>query len=548
MDNAYAFNELIALATEASQAGDWEGTLEFLQRANEIQPEQGELLSAIGGTLIQLGRYEEALAYYQQVVTLQPQNAQGYLNLGNVYLLLEQYQDAEQVFRKGLEYDEDQRQIWMGLARACLNQGKAQEGVEILAALVTSDSHDVDALALLAECYEEAGEITSADFLYRKILEQEPQNDRAQSGINRLKEKEKVAVNENIQRLAQKLRQLKTKINEAESNKTIPTISPPKINSHPRFLFCGPAQTSVEVRFTPLIQRLFDNGNKVKITTKLNSAELEDMDIAVFSKPHISEEFTRGVEILAGKGVKVVVDLDEDFAQIPPQYYGYEEVGAGNRDALNRLDRVLKAASIVTVPNNPLAEIYRQRTAQIRVLPYAWDETNPQWTKLPAKKTALQLGIISNHTQAMDIAGIDAIMGKVVTDNPSLLVGIVGNLKAYEALTQVSDERKYFIPPGKLEDYPYLLAEFDVLLFPLADIPYNQSRPDLALMEAGARSVAWVATPIPSYVEWGEGGLFAKDEKEWESALELLLHSEITRQKVRESGWEKAQERRSKSV
>ncbi|MGB9640375.1 MAG: tetratricopeptide repeat protein, partial [Anaerolineales bacterium] len=355
MSNTLSFDELIAQASQAARNGDWDSTLAFLLEANKSLPEQVELMSAIGGTLIQLGRVEEALVYYQKVLSLQPRDAQGFLNLGNVYLLLEKWQEAEQVFRKGLEYDEEQRQIWIGLARACLNQGKAQEGVEILAALVASDSHDIDALALLAECYEDAGEITSANFLYHKILELEPENESAQAGINRLKEKEKGVVNESIQHLAQKLRRLKTKINEAELSKESLSKSPSKSNSKPHFLFCGPAQTSVEVRFTPLIQKLLDHGNKVKITTKLNKEEMDDIDIAIFSKPHISEEFTRGVEILAGKDVKVVVDLDEDFAQIPAQYYGYEEVGVGNAEALKRLDRVLKAASIVTVPNNSLA-------------------------------------------------------------------------------------------------------------------------------------------------------------------------------------------------
>jgi tetratricopeptide (TPR) repeat protein len=148
MSNALSFDELIARASQAANNGDWNGTLAYLLEANKSLPGQVELISAIGGTLIQLGRVEEALPYYQQALMIDKKNPSAYLNLANTLSLLKQWEAAEQTYRKGIELDDENRFLWKGLARVCLNQGKNKEGVEILAALVTSDETDTEALLL----------------------------------------------------------------------------------------------------------------------------------------------------------------------------------------------------------------------------------------------------------------------------------------------------------------------------------------------------------------------------------------------------------------
>ncbi len=57
-----------------------------------------------------------------------------------------------------------------------------------------------------------------------------------------------------------------------------------------------------------------------------------------------------------------------------------------------------------------------------------------------------------------------------------------------------------------------------------------------------------MATPIPSYLEWREGGIFAAQASEWEEALELLLQSEITRQNLAKLGEQKAANRSAKEI
>ena len=548
MADSFYFDELISQANQTAREGDWNGTLQFLLKADELLHDQVEILSAIGGTLVQLNRVEDALPYYQRVQFLSPESPQGILNLANALSLLERWAEAEQLYRDGIKFAEEDHQLWIGLARACLNQDKVQEGVEILAAMVASGENDIEAILMLAECYEEGSQFESANFLFQKVLKLDPKNELAQQGLKRVEEKRKNNQTQKLQDLAQKLKALKDKTAALEQFEPKKSSTEKRSFPEKRITFYGPAQTSVEVRFGPVIQRLIQKGIPVQVATHIEPNLPLQPQVAFFSKPHISEEFTQAVERFAQNGVKVVVDLEEDFRHIPEQYYGYQEVGAGNPAALQRLERVLQAANIVTVPSKQLAEVYQPDHAGVVVIPYAWDENNSMWTKSNNKRSNPQIGILANHTQAADIEQINLVLGKVLEEFPSVLVGIVGNLKVYEALFRVSDERKYFIPPTKIEDYPFLLADFDVLLFPLAGFSYNQTRPDLALLEAGARGVAWLAAPIPSYLEWGEGGVFANSTAEWEAGLNLLLKSAITNAKLGEAGRQKAQSRRSKEL
>ena len=48
-------------------------------------------------------------------------------------------------------------------------------------------------------------------------------------------------------------------------------------------------------------------------------------------------------------------------------------------------------------------------------------------------------------------------------------------------------------------------------------------------MEAGVRSIPWVASPTPAYTAWKEGGIIANTLDEWHSGLrQLMLDTALT--------------------
>jgi tetratricopeptide (TPR) repeat protein len=203
---------LLLKANQAVTEGNWSEALDSLLQARELQPYNADLLTAIGGVHIQMGKFNDSLQYYQEALRLQPYSAQAHQNLANAYAIMGQYSEAETSYRRALELDEDDRFSWLGLARVCIVQGKYQEGVEILAALVKSDPQDPQAITLLAECYEQAGDQASARWMYQQALNLDEEYESARQGLERLRSQEVSLGEVDKQVLAQKLAALKSKL------------------------------------------------------------------------------------------------------------------------------------------------------------------------------------------------------------------------------------------------------------------------------------------------------------------------------------------------
>ncbi|GAB4477403.1 MAG: hypothetical protein Kow0088_16260 [Anaerolineales bacterium] len=529
---------LLMNANRAVGEGNWAEALHYLEQAHDLQPYNADLFTAIAGVHVQMGKAEEALPHYQEALRLQPYSAQAHQNLANAYTILGRYAEAEESYRRALELDEDNRFSWMGLARVCIVQGKYQEGVEILAALVQSDPQDPQAITLLAECYEQAGDTDSAKWMYQQALIIDEEYELASQGLERVKRQQVSASELDKQALAQKLAALKSKLQAQQARQ-----KPSQSVGTPRLLFCGPAMTSSELRFGALAQELSRRGYTVQVTTHPQDFAREEYSVALFSRPHFSDELTQAVLRSRDSNAKVIVDLDEDFFHLPAGYYDYAKLSAAEGMIASRLNQVLEAADVVTVPSEALLEIYRGKARRVVHIPFAWDESNPLWTKAARHGETVKIGILANHTQPPDLSVMGDSLQRICAENEEVLLGVVAGIEVYEQLSSISDERKFFVPPGKIEDYPYLLADFDLLLFPLANNPYNQAKSDLALLECGARKVCWVASPIPAYRTWEKGGLFATNVEEWTTAMASLLGSPYRRQQLAEEGHQKALQR-----
>lgn len=537
LDNS-SLETLLLNANQAVTEGNWSEALDFLLQAQDLQPYNADLLTAIGGVYIQMGKYDDSLQYYQEALRLQPYSAQAHQNLANAYAIMGQYSEAETSYRRALELDEDDRFSWLGLARVCIVQGKYQEGVEILAALVKSDPQDPQAITLLAECYEEAGDQVSARWMYEQALNLDEEYESARQGLERLRSQEVPLVEMDKQALVQKLAALKSKLQAQKSS-----VTPSQSVTKARILFCAPTMPSSELRFGSLVQELHRRGYQVAITTRAEDLTQESHQYAIFSRPHFSEELTQAVLQSKVKGAKIIIDLDENFFTLPPEVDNYSSLSAENPSVATRLNAVLEKADLVTVPDEALVEVYNSKTRRVEQIPFGWDDTNPMWHKAIPPRTAPKIGLLANHTQPSDLSALGDSLQQICKTNPELLIGIVAGLAVYEKLAGIDEARKFFIPPGNLADYPFLLADFDLLLFPLADIPYNRSKSDLALLECGARKVCWVASPVPAYRAWEKGGLFAASPTEWREAIETLLHSPSQREQLAKEGHRKALER-----
>jgi protein O-GlcNAc transferase len=81
------------------------GVEEAFREAAALDPENDEVISALGTVLQQASRPTEAVAVLQRAIALDPRNPRGYNNLGNAYFMLQRWTEMEEAFRTALAID-----------------------------------------------------------------------------------------------------------------------------------------------------------------------------------------------------------------------------------------------------------------------------------------------------------------------------------------------------------------------------------------------------------------------------------------------------------
>jgi glycosyltransferase involved in cell wall biosynthesis len=230
---------------------------------------------------------------------------------------------------------------------------------------------------------------------------------------------------------------------------------------------------------------------------------------------------------------------------MPTIHPGYSKVGPGNPEGIKALEDVLHQADMLFVSSAALGESYKGFCPKITVLAPRWDQSNPLWNKEAPRRETINLGLIGHHLLAKDASLLSTSLKRLVRENPKTLVTLGGDTALYAALSDLPVDKTLFLPLPSVGDYPYLLSEVDILLLPHKNSPYNQNLSDLPVLEAGIRRIPWVATPIPSYQSWREGGVFVEKPEDWYPALKKLIENTNLRNELGTAGRKIAEQRQA---
>lgn len=261
------------------------------------------------------------------------------------------------------------------------------------------------------------------------------------------------------------------------------------------------------------------------------------------------------VKALKAKGVKIVVDMDDDMVLGPdhPLYTMYKEHGL-----TERIQQCVELADLVTVTNTHLADALKDHATRIEILPNALPFDQSIFTKSPDTESGTpfvycggathrpDLALIkaaTNHGQDVTIAGYDPenaewakIKAQFYRANYENVVGLLdfrnfmapGDDWSIMGLTFHTDAlRSKFINAAPHPDYVGLLDGHRCALAPLVDNPFNRSKSNLKVLEAGAKGIPIITSKVHPYLNDVDKDvvLYAADSLEWRKHMRRIKES-----------------------
>ncbi len=216
-------------------------------------------------------------------------------------------------------------------------------------------------------------------------------------------------------------------------------------------------------------------------------------------------------------GIKVVIDLDDDYFNYNPYYpIDYSD---------GRMDNLIKSismADLVTVTTDSLAETYGKYNSNVKILPNMIDISEYK----PKKNYGMTVGWYSSGIR---FAEFNDIMSGWIPDNVWLYLAgsyIFNNFK---------HKYKIVVDRWNPADTPKILANIDIGLIPLALNKFNNGKSDLKGLEYGAMSIPFIASPTEPYkklIKHGVNGFLAKHGRDWTKYIELLSSDGKLRNKM----------------
>jgi tetratricopeptide (TPR) repeat protein len=176
--DAYSF---LRAGTANERTGDYEGAQRSYKRGLELEPENVDLLNALGWALFQQGKASEAVAVYEQALEVDPTFIKARNNAALATVELGQLDRAVYHYRKSLETD-PKAEIYSDLGFVLYRQGKRQEAVESYESAIELDPDCASAHFNLAVALVAQNDLDGAALHYREASRVKP-NAQAYNGL-----------------------------------------------------------------------------------------------------------------------------------------------------------------------------------------------------------------------------------------------------------------------------------------------------------------------------------------------------------------------------
>lgn len=515
-------------------------------------------------------RVEDALALYAQILAAHPEDMDALLALGDCYLAAAQIPAALKLYRRAAGIDPNHPElqqrfllvqlepddclqdavkgnligqeavarlaVLLGGGNALVGRGEGEDGVlregKLEACIPAVDE------AMLARAEGMLREVLNSTSPGRVVSERLDEIDTllpALLALNVREAQERVHPG-----LVQSLEGVMGRVNGSGMPKTALTTNRGGMNGEQmngkrapaRVAFVCPAGEAMPARHALAAAGLAARGCEITQVAGFPEVALEAFDVIVTHHPHTDPVLMRALAQRVAAQVPVVVDVEMDLEQLPGNHAG--QVGLETPEQARLYMAALLMAETVVVPGEALGVLLQRRGYPVRVIPEGWSRGNWLWEKPPARRHTINLGLVAG--QVDDVMLARRMILRILREFPQTQLVVVGNPLVYQLFDGLPEARRLFLPPANEADFPYLLSQVDILLAPMRQTPFNVTCSDRVLMQAGVRGIPWVASAMPAFTAWAEGGLIAHSSEEWYTLLHGLITDPTLRRDLGQAG------------
>lgn len=262
-----------------------------------------------------------------------------------------------------------------------------------------------------------------------------------------------------------------------------------------------------------------------------------DADVVVFQRP-LQAKIPAQIPKLQAKGVKVVVEVDDDFEHISSRNVSWGSVQPHLSPGRNRvhLREACAHADLVTVSTPALAKVYAPH-GRFVVVPNCVPEAYLNIRQEPHDGLYVGWsGSTETHPDDLQVTGNGVARAISAARATMAVVGTGKGVKTALGLNEIPLASGW----RTLSDYPEAVAQFDVGIVPLELTPFNEAKSALKMMEMAAVGVPSIVSPTSDNLRMHELGLgmVARNPREWEGMTKRLLRDDGLRAEMAARGRE----------
>jgi glycosyltransferase involved in cell wall biosynthesis len=518
-----------------------------------MQPEL-KVRKILGRTYLNENRLAEALDIFIKILIDYPDDLETLLILGGFYLASGDGKTAKSLYLRARELDpQDQtieRQIMM--ADETAGDGVAEpvptdmEAVARLLQRLTGKTQTVD-----------ENDIVRAAQLLEKIINSETPAELVSRHLDEIDELLLALIELNIRQaqadgrpdVAEALHGLQLNIGyqraTSEEHQAAETASgdgtPPSFTGS--ILLLLPDLEKKSNRMKLLRSALESCGCQVLEKDEYVPAQDRKPDVVITSNPHTNPALLESLAAVSNAHIPILLDLDTDVEHQPVSHHEYSVKGLSTQTRGNAYTAALELANMISVPSQMQAASLKTVAGQVFVVPDGWSRQNKLWEKSPAPHGTINIGWSGSSGQLEDLLLVRRFIIRIIREFPNTRIVIIGNPQAYRLFDGLPENRRMYLPLVADEEFPHLLSQLDILLVPLRNLPFNLSLPDTPLVEAGAKGIPWIASPIPAFRSWNAGGILSESPDEWHLNLRHLVLDAELRNRLGRAGKDAARTR-----